>query len=67
MANATLFQSLNHWKKFFADSKKYRKVGRVMHEPIDPMSPIPEHCDPKKAAKAPEKASAKSAGHHDEL
>ncbi|KAF7792107.1 hypothetical protein EIP86_003137 [Pleurotus ostreatoroseus] len=41
---------LEHWKKFFADSKKYRKVGRVLHEPIDPMSPVPEPCDPKKAA-----------------
>ena len=45
-----LRQGLEHWKKFFADSKKYRKVGRVLHEPIDPMSPVPEPCDPKKAA-----------------
>jgi len=58
--------SLDHWRKYFADSKKYRKVGRVLHEPIDPMSPIPEHCGPKKAKKAPEDA-AKQAGHRDEL
>lgn len=60
-------QSLEHWKKYFANSKKYRKVGRVLHEPIDPMSPIPEHCDPKKAAAAPENASKPADKHHDEL
>ena len=59
-------QSLEHWKKFFADSKKYRKVGRVLHEPIDPISPIPEHCDPKKAT-APEDASKGADKHRDEL
>lgn len=47
-----LSQGLAHWKKYFAESKKYRKVGRVLHEPIDPSSPIPEHCDPKKAKAA---------------
>ena len=40
---------MEHWKKFFADSKKYKKVGRVLHEPIDPRSPVPEPCDPKRA------------------
>ena len=66
-------QGLQHWKKFFADSKKYRKVGRVLHEPIDPMSPIPEPCDPKKAKPQidhpPVKDDAKeeAAKHHQEL
>jgi hypothetical protein len=35
---------LVHWKKFFAEHKKYFKVGTVKHMPIDPMSPIPEPC-----------------------
>jgi len=39
---------VNHWKKFFAEHKKYIKVGRVLHPPIDPASSIPEPCDPKK-------------------
>lgn len=42
-------QGLEHWKKFYAESKKYNKVGRVSHPPIDPASPIPVHCDAKKA------------------
>lgn len=42
-------QGLQHWKKFYAESKKYPKVGRVMHPPIDPITPIPVHCDAKKA------------------
>jgi hypothetical protein len=46
-----LFQGLNHWKNFFATHKKYKKVGSVLHRPIDPASPIPEHCQPEKAAK----------------
>ncbi|KAF9042563.1 cytochrome b5 [Hymenopellis radicata] len=37
-----------HWKEFYADHKDYFKVGRVSHPPIDPSSPIPEHCNPKK-------------------
>jgi len=39
--------SIKHWKEFFANHKAYFKVGRVVHHPIDPTSPIPEHCDPK--------------------
>ncbi|KIP09845.1 hypothetical protein PHLGIDRAFT_102163 [Phlebiopsis gigantea 11061_1 CR5-6] len=58
---------LEHWKKFFADSTKYRKVGRVLHEPIDPASPIPEHCDPKKVKAAPEDAAQRAGKSHDEL
>jgi len=41
-------KGLEHWKQFFADHKTYFKVGKVVHHPIDPASPIPEHCDPKK-------------------
>jgi len=45
---------LAHWKKFYSEHKDYFKVGRVNHPPIDPASPIPEHCDPKKAKAAKE-------------
>ncbi|KAG0698848.1 cytochrome b5-like heme/steroid binding domain-containing protein [Suillus ampliporus] len=41
-------RGVQHWKKFFAEHKTYNKVGRVLHHPIDPESPIPKHCDPKK-------------------
>jgi predicted heme/steroid binding protein len=44
-------RGLQHWKKFYAEHKDYIKVGRVVHPPIDPSTPVPEHCDPKKAAK----------------
>lgn len=44
-------QSIEHWKKFYREHKDYFKVGRVSHKPIDPSSPILEHCDPKKAEK----------------
>ena len=50
-------QGLANWKKFFAEHPKYVKVGRVGHPPIDPDSPIPEHCDPKQA-KADQEAEA---------
>ncbi|KAI0356679.1 cytochrome b5 [Trametes cingulata] len=48
-------KGVQHWKKFYAESKKYTKVGRVSHPPIDPASPYPEHCDPKKAQAALER------------
>jgi hypothetical protein len=48
------FQSLAHWKNFYAEHPDYVKVGRVNHRQIDPESPIPEHCDPKKAKEAQE-------------
>ncbi|KAH7930041.1 cytochrome b5 [Leucogyrophana mollusca] len=49
-------RGVDHWKKFFAEHKSYFKVGKVIHPPIDPASPIPEHCDPKKEeAKHPKK------------
>lgn len=47
-------QSLAHWKKFYAEHPDYVKIGRVNHRQIDPDSPIPEHCDPKKAKEAQE-------------
>ncbi len=37
-------QGVQHWKDFFANHKKYKKIGRVQHRPIDPESPIPEPC-----------------------
>jgi len=43
---------VEHWKKFYLEHKDYFKVGKVIHPPIDPASPIPEHCDPKKAQAA---------------
>jgi len=41
---------VEHWKQFFRDHNSYVKVGRVSHPPIDPSSPLPLHCDPKKDA-----------------
>lgn len=43
-------QSVEHWKRFFADHETYFKVGRVSHPPIDPSTPLPPHCEPKKDA-----------------
>jgi hypothetical protein len=48
--SSSFSQSVEHWKQFFHDHKSYFKVGRVNHKPIDPMSPLPAHCDPKKDA-----------------
>ncbi|KAF8803744.1 cytochrome b5 [Phlegmacium glaucopus] len=60
---------LAHWKKFYAEHKDYVKVGRVNHAQIDPASPIPEHCDPKKAKADQEAEAAKKhkKSEHDEL
>ncbi|KAF8900025.1 cytochrome b5-like heme/steroid binding domain-containing protein [Mucidula mucida] len=41
-------KGIAHWKAFYEDHKDYFKVGRVSHPPIDPASPIPEHCNSKK-------------------
>ena len=62
-------QGVEHWKKFYSDSKKYWKVGRVTHPSIDPASPYPEHCDPKKAQAAKERQREAGAGaqKHEEL
>ncbi|KAF5390638.1 hypothetical protein D9757_002651 [Collybiopsis confluens] len=43
-------KSLEHWKDFYSNHKDYKKIGRVSYRPIDPASPIPEHCKPEKAA-----------------
>ena len=53
---AYALKGLAHWKKFYAEHKDYTKIGRVNHPPIHPESPIPVHCDPRKAA-AQEKAA----------
>ncbi|KAG8765964.1 hypothetical protein FRC15_006670 [Serendipita sp. 397] len=38
-------KSVQHWKTFFKQkSDKYPFVGKVIHPPIDPKSPIPKHC-----------------------
>ncbi|KAF8665816.1 hypothetical protein AX16_000259 [Volvariella volvacea WC 439] len=58
-------RSINHWKQFYAEHKEYRKIGRVLHPPIDPMSPIPEHCDPKKAERNAKEEKAKREGKKD--
>ncbi|KAJ7873392.1 cytochrome b5-like heme/steroid binding domain-containing protein [Mycena olivaceomarginata] len=55
------YEGVLHWKKFFAEHKDYPKVGRVSHPPIDPRSPIPEHCDPKKQAQAEQEAAKREA------
>ncbi|KAF8631191.1 hypothetical protein AX15_002523 [Amanita polypyramis BW_CC] len=47
-------KGLEHWKNFYAEHPNYFKVGKVVHKPIDPASPIPEHCDPKKKTSAVE-------------
>jgi predicted heme/steroid binding protein len=55
---------LDHWKEFFADHKTYLKVGKVVHHPIDPSSPIPEHCDPKKRQDSdPKKSTTEDVRH----
>ncbi|KAL1665622.1 cytochrome b5-like heme/steroid binding domain-containing protein [Schizophyllum commune] len=45
-------KGIQHWKDFYKDHKDYWRVGRVIHEPIDPNTPIPEHCKAKKAEAA---------------
>ncbi|KAG8807010.1 hypothetical protein FRC17_004680, partial [Serendipita sp. 399] len=39
-------KSVQHWKQFFKQSDKYPFVGKVIHPPIDPKSPIPKSCKP---------------------
>ncbi|KAF9451999.1 cytochrome b5 [Macrolepiota fuliginosa MF-IS2] len=67
-------KSIEHWRSFYREHKDYHKIGRVSHKPIDPSSPIPVHCDPKKAEKQRqeraerEKAAAqKTEDKHEEL
>ncbi|KAG6375090.1 cytochrome b5 [Boletus reticuloceps] len=55
-------KGIENWKRFFTDHKAYFKVGRVLHHPIDPQSPIPEHCDPKKEEGAQPKKGSDDSG-----
>jgi len=48
----TYVQGVQHWKQFYAKHKDYTRVGKVLHPPIDPDSPVPEHCNPKQASPA---------------
>ncbi|KAI9262172.1 cytochrome b5-like heme/steroid binding domain-containing protein, partial [Phascolomyces articulosus] len=32
------------WKKFYQNHRTYYKIGRVLHAPIDPNTPIPPPC-----------------------
>lgn len=59
-------QGVANWKRFYADSKKYVKIGRVSHPAIDPETPIPEHCDPKKATARRSPEQVEGIKHHDE-
>ena len=44
-------QSVAHWKRFFSEHKSYfKKVGGMNHPLIDPVSPLPTHCEPKEEA-----------------
>ncbi|KAJ3369186.1 hypothetical protein GGF31_005467 [Allomyces arbusculus] len=39
-------KGIDDWRQFYTSgSEKYFKVGRVVHEPIDPKTPIPPPCD----------------------
>ncbi|KAI0921983.1 hypothetical protein AcW1_004184 [Taiwanofungus camphoratus] len=62
-------KGVENWKKFYAEHKKYVKIGRVSHPPIDPASPIPDHCDPKKAkaVRSPQQVQRYKESKHDEL
>jgi len=59
-------EGLTHWKQFFANHKSYFKVGKVIHPPIDPASPIPEPCDPKRRQESePKKHTKDNVAHSD--
>ncbi|KAJ3790614.1 cytochrome b5-like heme/steroid binding domain-containing protein [Lentinula aff. detonsa] len=45
-------KGMNHWKKFYENHKNYFKVGKVLHPPIDPSSPMVEGCDTKDKGKS---------------
>lgn len=71
---ALLSQGIAHWKEFFANHKSYKRVGKVSHPPIDPSTPIPEHCNPLKnkpkeepVAKPDVIVNEKPASDHEEL
>lgn len=45
-------KGIDGWAQFYHDSNKYKFVGHVIHEPIDPASPIPADCKPKDQPKS---------------
>ncbi|OCF34868.1 hypothetical protein I316_03414 [Kwoniella heveanensis BCC8398] len=53
--------ALKHWKSFFANHEKYRKVGTVRNPPLGPNDPIPPPC--KVAQPETESAPASQAKH----
>ncbi|BGP24510.1 hypothetical protein JCM10295v2_003428 [Rhodotorula toruloides] len=53
---------VENWKSFYAKHAKYRYVGRVVHPPIDPSTPIPEPCDGGKAQPGVAAAAALTTG-----
>jgi len=50
-------RSMEHWKSFFANNVKYPRIGRVLHHPIDPRTPLPGPCG-SGGHSAPEKPAA---------
>ncbi|KAH8925530.1 cytochrome b5 [Atractiella rhizophila] len=42
--NEKELSALNGWKEFYRNSDKYFQVGYVVHQPIDPSSPLPQGC-----------------------
>ncbi|GAA6022805.1 hypothetical protein JCM8202_003716 [Rhodotorula sphaerocarpa] len=40
---------VENWKNFYKNHAKYRHIGKVVHPPIDPASPIPPPCNDAKA------------------
>jgi len=40
-------EKIKGWKHFYNSHATYRKIGKVLHPPIDPLSPIPEPCSAK--------------------
>ncbi|BGP39946.1 hypothetical protein JCM10450v2_003926 [Rhodotorula kratochvilovae] len=50
--------TVDNWKKFYSSHAKYRRIGTVVHPPIDPNSPLPEPCDNGK----PQPASGRAGG-----
>ncbi|RIA97086.1 cytochrome b5-like heme/steroid binding domain-containing protein, partial [Glomus cerebriforme] len=45
-------KELENWAKFYRDHHTYYKVGRVVHPPIDPNTPIPPPCKDASAQKS---------------
>ncbi|KAI9293345.1 cytochrome b5 [Neoconidiobolus thromboides FSU 785] len=37
-------EGVKDWQEFYRNHETYYKIGNVIHEPIDPDSPIPEDC-----------------------